>query len=364
MALAERESAPDPQPDSQTRGGAIRPNKTTDRRQARWRTRNVPAATRYTDAEAPWRGRVALMLAAGVALALAGCATRAAPSAPSAPAVPAAAASPTTKVLMIMEENHEYGDIIGDPEARYINQLASRYGTARRVDAGYPRSCPSLAAYILLTSGSTHGICDDKAPKYHPLTGDNLFHQVAASGREWRDYAESAPGTCVLANAHQGRYLVRHVPAAYYTLERAECAKWAVPLGQAAAGALHTDVATGNLPAFGLVSPDACHDMHGAAPCPLSRTANGDRWLQDWIPQILAGPDYRAGHLVVIITWDEGSGADNHIPTLVIASGTNHVTADEPYTHCSTLRTVEDLLRLPALGCARTTHSMISAFRL
>ncbi|WP_412740421.1 alkaline phosphatase family protein [Krasilnikovia sp. MM14-A1259] len=307
------------------------------------------------------RGRVALTLAAGLALALAGCAARVVPSAP---AVVAAAPAPATKVLMIMEENHEYGDIIGDPEARYINQLASRYGTARRVDAGYPRACPSLAAYVLLTSGSTHGICDDKAPKYHPLTGDNLFHQVTASGREWRDYAESAPGTCVLANAHQGRYLVRHVPAAYYTLDRAECTKWAVPLGHPGAGALHSDVAAGTLPAFGLVSPDACHDMHGAAPCPLSRTANGDRWLRDWIPQILAGPDYRAGHLVVIITWDEGSDADNHIPTVVIAPGTSHVTADEAYTHCSTLRTVEDLLRLPALGCARTTHSMISAFRL
>ncbi|WP_412746115.1 hypothetical protein [Krasilnikovia sp. MM14-A1004] len=83
-----------------------------------------------------------------------------------------------------MEENHEYGDIIGDPEARYLNRLADRYGTARHLQAGYPRACPSLAAYILLTSGSTHGVCDDKAPEYHRLTGDNLFHQVSAAGRE------------------------------------------------------------------------------------------------------------------------------------------------------------------------------------
>ncbi|WP_412738386.1 alkaline phosphatase family protein [Krasilnikovia sp. MM14-A1259] len=307
-------------------------------------------------------GRAALALAAGLALALAGCA--AARVAPTEAVVPAAAPGPATKVLMIMEENHEYGDIIGDPEARYLNQLAGQYGSARHVDAGYPRACPSLAAYILLTSGSTQGICDDKAPKHHPLTADNLFHQVSTSGREWRDYAESAPGNCVLANASQGRYLVRHVPATYYVQERADCARWAVPLGKPASGALHADVTAGTLPAFGLVSPDACHDMHGAAPCPASRTANGDRWLRDWIPQILAGPDYQAGHLVVIITWDEGSGTDNHIPTLVIAPGTSHVTADQLYTHCSTLRTVEDLLSLPALGCARTTRSMTSAFRL
>jgi hypothetical protein len=301
----------------------------------------------------------ALVLAAG--LAMLGCAQSG-----SAATIPAAGSPATSiiKVLMIAEENHGYGQIIGSVDAPYLNRLAAAYGSATHLDAGYPAKCPSLAAYILLTSGSTAGICDDRAPDAHRLRGDNIFHQVAVHGREWRDYAEHAPGPCALANDGSGRYLVRHVPATYYADVRADCARWVVPMGKPTAGALHDDVTAGSLPAFGFVSPDACHDMHGAPACPADRIAKGDRWLRSWLPSILAGPDYRAGRLAVIITWDEGTSTDNHIPTLVISPTTRRITTDQAYTHCSTLRTVEELLRLPLLGCAARAPSMVSAFRL
>jgi hypothetical protein len=269
-----------------------------------------------------------------------------------------------TKVLMIAEENHEYGQIIGSAAAPYLNHLAATYGSATKLEAGYPEGCPSLAAYILLTSGTTAGICDDKAPKVHRLRGDNIFRQVAASGREWRAYAQSAPTSCALTNSTDGRYLVRHVPATYYLDVRPDCGKWAVPMGESDGGSLHNDVRAGTLPAFSFVSPDACHDMHGAAPCPSDRIGNGDDWLRDWLPVILAGADYRAGRLAVIIVWDEGTKTDNHIPTLVISPATRGITSGAAFSHCSTLRTVEELLGLPLLGCAGSAASMVTAFRL
>jgi hypothetical protein len=269
-----------------------------------------------------------------------------------------------TKVLMIAEENHGYGDVIGSPKAPYLTALAGHYGNATHHDAGYPTQCPSLAAYILLTSGTTSGICDDRAPKAHRLTGDNLFHQVAASGREWRAYAEAAPGSCALTNSQNGRYLVRHVPAAYYAADRGDCARWAVPMGTLNAGALHQDLQTGTLPAFSFVSPDACHDMHGAPSCTVGLTGKGDRWLRAWLPAITTAPDFRAGRLLVIITWDEGTSVSNHIPTLIVAPGTRRVVSSRASNHCSTLRTTEEILRLPLLGCARTAVSMRSPFHL
>ncbi|MEV8510192.1 alkaline phosphatase family protein [Actinoplanes sp. NPDC051475] len=269
-----------------------------------------------------------------------------------------------TKVLVIAEENHEYDRIIGSPDAPYLNELARTYGTASHFDAGYPAQCPSLAAYILMTSGSTAGICDDRAPKAHPLRGDNLFHQVAASGREWRDYAESAPRPCALDNGADGRYLVRHVPATYYLDDRSDCARWSVPMGDPQAGAMHDDISAGRLPSFAFVSPDACHDMHGADPCPTDRVGNGDRWLMTWLPSILSGPDYRAGRLIVLVTWDEGTSTDNHIPSLVISPTTKNVVAADAFTHCSTLRTTEEVLGLPLLGCAQQAPSMTTAFHL
>jgi phosphatidylinositol-3-phosphatase len=288
-----------------------------------------------------------------------------APPPPSArPPASVAAAGPISKVLLIAEENHAYDQIIGAPDAPYLNELARTYGSATRMDAGYRAACPSLAAYILLTSGSTAGICDDRTPKAHRLRGDNVFQQVAASGRDWRGYAESAPGPCPLVSSSDGRYLVRHVPATYYIDGRQDCARWVVPMGDPHHGALHDDVAGGTLPAFGFVTPDACHDMHGAATCPADGVGTGDRWLRSWLPSILAGPDYRAGRLAIIITWDEGTSTDNHIPTLVISPTTRHTESDQAFTHCSTLRTIEELLRLPLLGCAAGAASMVAAFHL
>jgi phosphatidylinositol-3-phosphatase len=89
-----------------------------------------------------------------------------------------------------------------------------------------------------------------------------------------------------------------------------------------------------------------------------------DTWLRTWMPLILAGPDYRSGRLVVIITWDEGTSTDNHIPTIVISPTTHGTQSAIHYTHCSTLRTSEEILRLPLLGCAASTPSMRTAFHL
>jgi len=266
--------------------------------------------------------------------------------------------------MIIAEENHSYGELIGNSRAPFLNKLATTYASATNFYAGYPVHCPSLAAYILMTSGTTGGICDDRAPKAHPLAGPNIFQQVADSGRQWRGYAESSPGNCARLDGDNGRYLVRHVPATYYLSERERCAEGVVPLGDSSSGALHDAVAGGALPAFSYVTPDACHDMHGADPCDERLVVQADQWLATWLPQIMAGPDYTSGHLVVIVTWDEGSRIDNHIPTIVVAPQARGIAYTGKLDHCSTLRTVEDLLDLPTLGCATAAPSMVPAMHL
>jgi phosphatidylinositol-3-phosphatase len=269
------------------------------------------------------------------------------------------------KVMLVVEENKTYGQILDHSSvAHYLQGLASSFGVATHQDAGYPVACPSLAAYIILTSGSDHGICDDDPPATHPLTGDNLFSQVAASGRQWRGYAESMPANCSATDSGDSVYLVRHAPAPYYASERGRCQHWDVPMGSVLVGALHDDISAGQLPAFSFVTPNACDDMHGAGVCSGDLIADGDAWMSSWLPTVLNGPDYRAGRLVVIVTWDEGSDTDNHIPTMVISQTTHRLKDAAAVTHCSTLRTIEEVLALPLLGCAGSATSMTAAFRL
>jgi len=266
--------------------------------------------------------------------------------------------------LVIAEENKPYEALMGSADAPYINELADTYGLATAMDAGYPADCPSLPAYLILTSGDNQGICDDRDPKAHPIDGDNVFAQVAQAGLEWREYAESMPANCTPTNSADGLYLVRHAPPPYYVSERDRCSRWDVPMGSVSAGALHDDVAGGHLPAYSFLTPNACNDMHGGPSCGDEHIRSGDAWLASWIPTILDGPDFKDGKLVVIVTWDEGSKTDNHIPTLVIAPTAKHVRAATPMTHCSILRTTEEILRLPLLGCAARSASILPDFGL
>ncbi|MCW2502551.1 MAG: phosphoesterase [Actinomycetia bacterium] len=291
---------------------------------------------------------------------------------PSAQAPPAAGGanmpvlSRYTKVLVIPEENKQYGRIIGAADAPYVNKLAATYGTAKNMGAGYAVKCPSLAAYILLTSGTTHGICDDNDAVKHQLTGDNVFAQVAKAGKQYRQYAESMPTNCRRTNTGNGVYVVRHAVPPYYATENSSgrCAKWDVPLGTVTSGNLHNDITKGTLPALSWVTPDTCHDMHGAGSCEASLVKNGDTWLSTWLPKIMAGPDYKSGKLAVFVVWDEGNATDNHIPALVISPSTAKVASSAHLTHCSVLRTVEEILGLSLLNCAASASPMRQEFKL
>lgn len=323
-------------------------------------------------------GRFATVVVAAVAaLLLAACGQPSGPPSTPSPAgplkagsVPVHTATPQPpaqtvvypKVMIIAEENRPETSIVGSSSAPYLTHLAATYGNATNMSANYPVSCPSLAAYIMITSGSQQHICDDGAPSSHRLSSDNIFRQLAVAHKQWRAYAESMTSNCQKVDGAVGGYAVRHAPSAYYLSEVNRCPVWQVPLGTTSAGHLHDDLASG-LPDFSFVSPNLCHDMHGASNCSANPIRDGDDWLAQWMPSIIASADFQQARLLVIITWDEGSTTSNHIPTLVIGKTINQVSSSAALNHCSTLRTAEELLQLPYLGCAATAASFRTSFR-
>lgn len=277
-------------------------------------------------------GPVAAVLVVLAALA-GGCArsggTPAAPSPPSAPAGtavatgPAATGSRPTKLLTIVEENH--GEQATVTQMPYLAGLAAAYG---RTTDYHALTHPSLPNYLAMVGGSTFGVTDDAPPAAHPLAGPSVFDQALAAGRTAKAYVESMPGPCALDNV--GRYVARHNPWTYFAgpTERAHCRSDDLPAGSPAAGALHDDVAAGTLPTLGWLTPDQCHNGHD---CPL---AAADDWLRGWLPVVMAGPDFRAGRLAIVVTFDEDEGtrADT-VLTTVIAPGVRHVMSTTPCTH-------------------------------
>jgi phospholipase C len=249
-------------------------------------------------------------------------------------------------------ENKTFGQVIGSRSAPTMNRLARRCGLA----AGYEGvGHPSLPNYIAATSGGTWGIADDGPPAEYAVSQESIFEQLASRGRTWRSYEESMPGRCVLASA--ALYFVKHNPPAYYPRIRRDCARWDVPLEPT----LSRDLAHNRLPTFAFVTPNACNDMHDCS------VATGDAWLGRWVPRILASRAYRSASTVLVITFDEGEGGSNRVPTIVVSPSTPPGTwSDKPFDHYSLLKTTEDLLGLPLLARAGDpdVSSMRAAFHL
>jgi phosphatidylinositol-3-phosphatase len=247
-------------------------------------------------------------------------------------------------------ENKPYGSVIGSSDAPYENALAKACGLATDYRA---ITHPSLPNYLAATGGSTFGVTDDADPSSHRIPATSLFQQVSEAKLSWRAYDESMPTTC--DPDPSGRYAVKHNPAVYYTAIRQQCAVDDVPLESH----LSEDIASGSLPSFAFVTPNLCDDTHDCG------VQTGDAWLATWIPRIVAGPNYVSGNTLIVLTWDEGVGTSNLIPTMVIGpsvlAGSRSAAA---LTHYSLLRTTEELLGLPAIGAASTATSMTSAFHL
>src|SRR5207237_468411 len=84
---------------------------------------------------------------------------------------PAACTTPTPrKVVIVIEENHGFSQIMGNPDAPYINRLASE---GANFTESYAVWHPSEPNYLALFSGRTFGITDDRIHPHALFTTPN-----------------------------------------------------------------------------------------------------------------------------------------------------------------------------------------------
>ncbi|TMM24489.1 MAG: hypothetical protein E6F94_09550, partial [Actinobacteria bacterium] len=253
-------------------------------------------------------------------------------------------------IVWVLMENRAYEQIIGSSSAPYINQLAQTYGSATNM---HGETHPSLPNYIAATSGSTQGISDDSGPSSHPLNVPNIYQQLP--GGQSRTLMESIPSSCYKSDFNS-LYVVHDNPEAYYTNLGTDCANYDVGFGP-----------TPDLSAkFTFIVPNRCHDMHTNSCAGNSDVVlQGDQFLQGYVPQLLATPQYQAGNTLIIVTWDEDDGShSNHIPAILIYPTISHLSSAVSFTHYSMLKDVEDIFGVPEIGGAQSATSMRSAFGL
>lgn len=251
-------------------------------------------------------------------------------------------------VFTIVMENESGNDILGNPDAPYINRLASMGAVA----AGY-HDCyvhPSEPNYIWMVAGENFGVLDDDDPASHSIgSQSHLVDQIEREGLTWMTYQESMGQPCGLQT--QGRYAPKHNPFVYFSdvngwngtqfLPSARCQNHVVDYSRWA-----SDVSTGSIADYVFITPNLDDDMHDG---PI---AAGDAWLSREVPNILATDAFQRGGILFLL-WDEGENATDNPPFIAvspnIAAGTISHT---DYDTSSFLLTVQKILGVEPLPCA------------
>jgi phosphatidylinositol-3-phosphatase len=236
------------------------------------------------------------------------------------------------KLVVITEENEPYGNIVGNSQAPYLNQLMSQ-GELFTDYAGVADG--SNPNYLAMTSG----LSSAKSPP-----SPNIFQAIDGSGSAltWKEFMESAPGNCAngisadIPGSSVPLYTADHDPAYAYR-GNTSCSTNDVPMTASTFN-------PASLPGLSYVVPNQCDDMHtlpgSGQACPAYFGSNrgsslinmGDNWLASVVPALLAQPG-----VTVVITWDEGSLSTTppeHLVALQVGAGVTPGSTDgTAYTH-------------------------------
>ena len=238
-------------------------------------------------------------------------------------------------VVIIIEENHSYRQIIGAPAAPFLNDLARRGANFTRA---HGVTHPSAPNYFALFTGRTVNSGDGCPARGIPPSQPNLGSELLAARLSYGAFSESLPNPG-FAGCSAGTYARKHAPWVQFTN---------LPAGSHRPLTALTDYR--QLPTVAFIVPNVDHDMHDG-------TVNaGDAWFERELGPLVR---WSAAHdTLLIVVWDEGFDLGNTIPTIFYGPMVKPGAYAEPMNAYVILRTVEDLYGLPALGRAARVHAV------
>jgi phosphatidylinositol-3-phosphatase len=243
-------------------------------------------------------------------------------------------------IVVVMEENHAYSQIIGSPDAPYINSLADDGASFTNSHA---ITHPSQPNYLALFSGSTHSLTSDSCP--HTFSTGNLGSELIAAHWTFTGFSEGlpAPGSEICTS---GEYARKHAPWTDFS-------DLASSVNQPFT-AFPTDFS--DLPTVSWVIPDLLDDMHSGT------IQAADGWLQTHLAPYVAWA--QNNNSLLIVTWDENNDAPgNQIPTIFIGPMVKPGKYSGDITHYNVLRTIEAIYGLSYLGQSASAQAITDVWQ-
>jgi len=242
---------------------------------------------------------------------------------------PSAAFPQFGHIVLVLEENHSYPDVIGSSAMPYLNSVANQYGLATQYFANVH---PSMGNYFMLTTGQLITADDNFAGT---VDADNIVRDLIAAGKTWKSYAESIPSVGY-TGGDSYPYAKRHNPFSYFAdvVNSNTQVNNLVPFSMFA-----SDLANDRLPNFSFIVPNLLDDAHDG---PL-QVADG--WLQQNIAPLISNQTFQSDGLLIIV-FDEGAGNDmahggGHIPAVIVSpKAKKGYKSTTFYQHQSTLRLI------------------------
>ena len=198
-------------------------------------------------------------------------------------------------ILIVVEENKNYEQIIDNKNAPYINHVLRKQGAS--LTQMYAEEHHSEGNYFWLFSGSNQNVgFADKIPGTG-FTTRNLGEELIRTQRTFKGYSEDLPaiGSRVTKS---GLYARKHVPWISFSN---------VPNGTTLADSSNLRFPEdflsdyNSLPTVSFVIPNLVHDMHNGSIPPSIRM--GDLWLKDHIDGYYQWA--KQHNSLLILTFDE-----------------------------------------------------------
>jgi hypothetical protein len=250
-------------------------------------------------------------------------------------------------IIVVMEENHGYDELIGSANAPFINQMA-KAGALFTDSHGVTH--PSQPNYLALFSGSTQGVTgDDCLDNTTPYVTLNLAALLLKNGLTFKGYAQTLPeiGSLVCTSLKSGLtgadlYARKHCPWVNWQGEQENNIPDSLSQPMTA---FPKDFS--KLPTVAFVIPDMDHDMHNiGAPGDAAAIKRGDQWLQQNLGAYVAWA--KMHNSLLILTFDEDDfKLVNHIPTVIVGGPVKAGMYTEKINHYSVLHTIETIYGLP-----------------
>jgi phospholipase C len=282
----------------------------------------------------------------------------------------------TGPIFVIVMENTSWSEIKGSRNSPYINSLLSHPQASYANNYNNPQGThPSLGNYLWMEAGTRFGIADDSDPTApaNQLRGqEHLAKQLQTAGISWKTYQENISGKECPLNTKRP-YAPKHNPFIYFddvtdSFNPASpyCIAHVRPFEE-----LTRDLASNTVAKYVFITPNLCNDMHDACAPTHNRIKQGDTWLQNLVPAILASHAYQ-NNGALIITWDEAdyswnaaSSGDGPIGFILLspqAKGKGY-SNNVYYNHGSLLRSIEMNNKVPYLNDANQQQDLSDLFK-